>query len=1398
MARKRPDPAASPPPAGSSVLPAAQVDDTKPNAASFPIVGVGASAGGLEAFTQLLRAMPPDTGMGFVLVQHLAPTHASNLTEILSRTTRMPVMEVHEEQAVEPDHVYVIPPDRDMVIDKGTLHLLPRPSHGLHRPIDLFLQSLAQDQGHKAIGVILSGTATDGTLGLESIKAEGGITFAQDDTAQQGGMPRSAVAAGCVDFVLSPAGIAAEIARIARHPYVAPEVRPQESTSEPELGNVLRLVKNGTGVDFTHYKSNTLYRRITRRMALHQQEGLKEYVQFLRDNPPEVESLFQDILISVTSFFRNPELFEALKSNILPRLYRGRASTDPLRVWVLGCSTGEEAYSLAISFTEFAEASPQSPPVQIFATDLNGAAIDKARAGLYARTIAQDVSPERLQRFFSEVDGGYRVSKRIREMCVFARHNVLTDPPFSKIDLVSCRNLLIYLEPTLQQRVVPILHYALKPGGFAVLGAAETIASYREMLAVEDVPNKIYTKKAGSGPLTIDLARRSYPKTHADLPDRPGPPRAPVAPAPPDAHKEADRVLLARYAPPGVVVNADMDILSFRGDTAPYLTPAPGKASLNLLKMAREGLIAALRAAFQKARKEKTPVRKPGLNVRSKDGFRDVDLEVIPLKGGSDEEGPFLVLFHEAGRGGEPRTGAGEPKIDAPLATEATAESADLEVTRLVQELAATREYLQSTIERLEVANEELQSANEEVQSSNEELQSINEELETSKEEIQSSNEELATVNDELRNRNLELGRATNDLTNIFSSMQLAIVLVDRDLRVRRFTPLAEKLFSLIPADIGRSITDIKLGLDVPNLESDLTLVIGGAGGWERETLHKGHWFSLRLRPYRALEDQIDGAVIALVDVDALKRAEAFAASIVATVRQPLLVLGADLRVQQANQAFYRTFQVTPEQTEHRLLYDLGNGQWNIPDLRRLVEDILPRSTSLEDYVVDHEFEGIGRKTMLLNGRRLLQPEGIGPEILLAFEDVTESKRLQRALQQRVAELAQAEIRKDEFLAMLAHELRNPLAPLRNAAELLMTPHTGHADRERAHGMIERQIVNMTRLIDDLLDISRITQGKINLRKSLVDLNEILTSAVNSISHQVEARGQALALSLPSEPVYLQADRTRLEQVFANLLVNASKYTGSGGRLSITAGVEGGLKSESEEDTVVVRVADEGIGIAPEALPHVFNLFFQVDQGLDRPSGGLGIGLTLVRSMVELHGGHVEARSAGLGRGTEMIVRLPILKREPEESRQPVILGTSSDGSPKLASRRMLVVDDNVDAADSMALLLRLSGHEVVAAYDGPAALEVAETFEPEIVLIDIGLPVMDGYEVARRMRQHPALKAALLLAITGYGRAQDRREAAVAGFNHHLTKPVSLEELLGVLARNLSQAGDPVSGDTP
>jgi two-component system CheB/CheR fusion protein len=1204
----------------------------------FPIVAIGASAGGIEAITRLLEALPRDTGMAFVIVQHLSPAHESMLTEILGRTTAMPVSEAENDTPVAANHVYVIPPNRTLGFAGGMLKLTPRTeSRGQARPIDDFMRSLADAHSYRSIGVVLSGSATDGTMGLEEIKAAGGITFAQDSTAEQGSMPRSAIAAGVVDFVLPPDEIAHELARIAHHPYVAPIVAAtQLFEEEPAFQRVIDMLRQSTGVDFAKYKRNTLQRRITRRMVLHKLDGLRDYLRMLQARPEELEALYQDVLINVTSFFRNPEAYDTLKSRVFPKLTEERGRNDSIRVWSLGCSTGEEAYSIAIAYTEFCEASGRRVPLQVFATDVNAASIDKARAGVYPRTIAQEMSPDRLRRFFAESDGNYRISKSIRDLCVFARHNALSDPPFSRIDLVACRNFLIYLEPALQQRIIPLLHYALRPDGYLWLGGSETIGTYRDLFELADAKGKIYLRKPSKRvpELAVPLAVGRWGAAAAAAHPRAPAPREPTMP---DPLRDADRVLLARYAPPGVVVNDDLDVLQFRGDTGPFLSPAPGRATLNLLKMLREGLLVAVRGALHRARRERATVREEGLRVRSNGGWREVDVVVMPVQSGDVRDGTWLVLFEEPADRLQARARElmAEARASAERSPPARDESSQQEIARLKQELSATREYLQSVIEQQEAANEELQSANEEVQSANEELQSINEELETSKEEIQSANEELATVNDELQNRNHELSQTNNDLTNLLASVNVAIVMLGPDLRIRRFTQPAEKILNLIHADIGRPLSDIKLNFDVPDLEPLVLDVIENVTVREREVQDRnGRWYSLRVRPYRTFENKIEGAVVMLVDVDKLKRAES-------SLREsegrfelladsaPVLIWVNDLDgCRFVNRAFESFVGDNEEAIRKAGLAAYVHPEDRIP----FVETGAAAAHEKRDFEMRLRFrraDGAYKWMKVLSMPRFLDDGSLAGSVgcMLDITDMAEAEAALRELDRG----------RNEFLAVLAHELRNPLSGVRNAASLLVEPKPAALAQARA--IIERQTQHMVRLIDDLLDVSRITYGKIHLDMQPVDLVAAARPAIEATQADRDHAGQALETQLPQGPLLVRGDGVRLDQVLTNLLGNASKFTGGGGHIRLAIAREMG---PGETPLAVVRVGDDGAGIEPAMLTRIFDLFVQGERG-ERPRAGMGIGLSLARRLVELHDGTLEAKSDGPGKGSEFVVRLPLL-----------------------------------------------------------------------------------------------------------------------------------------------------------
>lgn len=959
----------------------------------FPVVGIGASAGGLEAFSQLLSYLPPKTGMAFVMIQHMPANEESRLSRILARATQMAVHEVKDGMKIAPNQVYVIPPNVSMTIVQGVLKLTPRPSNSrLFMSVDIFLLSLAEERGNKAIAVILSGGDSDGARGVEAIKAVGGITFAQcEATAQVNSMPNTAIATGQVDFVLPPEKIAAKLAEISHHPYINNSsatiaLMPTSSASQDALSIIFDLLRKATGVDFTLYKQTTLNRRIGRRMLLYKLDKLENYARYLQDNYTEVMALYQDILIHVTNFFRDPESFEALKTIVFPAIVKDKSPKTPIRIWVAGCATGEEAYSIAICLLEFLGDRVPPLPIQIYATDISEAAIEQARNAIYTPSQVANVSFERLNRFFVQVDDNYQISKHVRENCVFARQNLIGDPPFSRLDLISCRNVLIYLGTPIQKKILPVFHYGLKPTGFLMLGSSETIGDFHNLFTQCDIKNKIYAKKLSSNRLNVGIIPNSYSSTTIKPPTHVTEPIASDI----EIQQEADRIVMSQYAPAGIVIDTNMDILQFRGQTSSYLEPAPGKASLNLRRMAKQELRQELQTAIYQARQQNLPFKSGVIQIREGNRTRQITINVIPFQTSTQE--CYLVLFTET----SPLPVLSSATDDGITRSKRKTKETQ-EIARLQQELAMTREHLQSIIEEQQATNQDLRAANEEILSSNEELQSTNEELETAKEEIQATNEELNTINEELRHRTLEATKVSDDLQNLLSSINIPILMLGGDLQIRQFTPAVEGIFNLISTDIGRPLSDITHKLNVPNLEQQILEVIRTLNLKSLEIQDRdGHWYELRIRPYRTVDNKIDGVVLVLVDIENLKSsniqltaAKDYAEAIVQTMRTPLIVMNPDLQVIAANQCFYDTFEVSPVETEQQLIFELGNGQWNIGQLRSLLEEIITLNSQFQDFEVEHNFQHIGHKVMLLNARKMPTIRDT-QMILLAIEDITE------------------------------------------------------------------------------------------------------------------------------------------------------------------------------------------------------------------------------------------------------------------------------------------------------------------------------------------------------------------------------------------------------------------------
>ncbi len=1824
---------------------------------AFPVVGIGASAGGLDAIARTLAHLPTDLGLAYVVVQHLEPERETVLADLLRRRTAMPVHIIENGMRPGPDRVYVAPATTHVAIINGTFTL--RHPHAATHPVDAFFTALAGEYQNNAIGIVLSGTGTDGTEGLRAIRAEEGITMVQDASAAEEGMPRSAREAEVVDLVVRPEDIGRELADLVKQLYPGGQAR-IPSKYENELRRILNHLHIERGIDFTQYKEATIHRRIIRRMVLSRCRNLSEYSALLQGTPSEVDTLCHDMLINVTSFFRDPLFFKALDQQVFPALLKDRALNDPLRIWIAACAGGEEVVSVAITLLEHMGDRAPGIPVQIFATDLNENTIEKARLGIYKKNALQHLPPERIKKYFQYVDGHFQVIKAIRDMCVFARHDLLRDPPFSRVDLISCQNMLIYLESHAQERVVRAFHYALKPAGFLALGKSESASVAGDIFEQPDRTFNIYTKKHGGGE-RVKLDVRYKPTFSPPAMVEHGPVPVPRLNVMADLDRDTERLLLNRYVPASVLINKSLEILRFRGMMTPYLAPTTGRASLNLLRMVREELSFEVRGLLQRVRKEKAPVRKGGIPVRMDDLIRHIALEVVPI--GDMREPHYLVLFTE-----ETRTVAADPPSGR--GRKHRQDERERRIAQLEQELAQAREQMRLTAEETENARQELQAANEEVVSSNEELQSINEELETSKEELQSINEEFATINEELQVRNEALLQSEERYRKLIDLMPVAVYTCDTSGQVRLFNPAAVQLWGRPPATgatrwcgaagartpeghpvppeecpVARAVEEERVMADVEvvlvrhdgehrsvlahasplyddhgrvngaigvlmditerkdNMQRlELATKVGNLGIWDWDiradtitwtdavyTIHgveKGA-FEPTMEGYRELihpddRERVQKAIRETLERDAPYMIEFRTvdrgggvnwvytnAVVVRDAGRPVRMMGGTMNITARKQAesllreseerfkaIYQraSFGIVLTDTDGRMvdvnpayaamlgrerteligrtsvelgiIMDPGVRQRAIDtilghgsardiemELRRsdgssfwarsnanivtmgaqrfilsIIEDITLRRQAAEakrnlaavvessdDAILTRDLDGvitswnksaerifghtareiIGQRTHVLyppgsaeEEERLLKhvrrgvrvdhyetvrlrkdgtpvqvaitlsplrnDEGVIVGASKVIRDITETKHVREAIRaseqrfhlladnvvqlvwmaeadgtgvwfnrrwheftgltdeqlridarslhhpdhyervttalhasaeraepwedrfplkakdgtwhwfmatampvrdaqgtvvrwfgtltditreheaqeiiqrseerfrmladnmsqmayvadaqgtviwlnrrwidytgldvadmdnggwdrvvapehrqvmrrtfaearqhgttweqvfrlrsvtgeyrwflsrsvpitddqgrverwfgtntditaQKQAEeaLEETALHKDHFLATLAHELRNPLAPLRSGLQLMELDPDDPVTMESIRAMMVRQLDHLVRLVDDLMDLSRISRGKIQLVSEQVDLATVLATAIESSRPLIDRKGHDLNITATTGPVMVQGDPARLTQVVANLLNNAAKYTPDGGRIEVAL--------DRLDGQARITVKDNGIGIDPEALPHVFDMFAQVSSTRqDGHDGGLGIGLHIVQRIMHLHGGRIEGRSQGHGKGSEFTMSLPLAATPepvPHSAPAPVPQGTTPC--------RVLVVDDNQDAAFSMSILLRKMGHTVEVAHDGLQAVERVRSFRPQVVLMDIGMPNMNGYEACTAIRATEEGRGIRIIALSGWGQEEDRRKSAEAGFDQHVVKPIDRSILMRLM----------------
>ncbi len=1093
----------------------------------FPVVGIGASAGGLEAFKRLIKAIPEDSGMAFILVQHLEPTHESLLTEILQKVTRIPVQEVINNIRVEPNQIYIIPSNRLLTANDGVLQLSPRPAKNeKNMPIDVFFSSLAEvHQGH-AIGVVLSGTATDGTLGLKAIKDHGGITFAQEQqSAAFDGMPQSAIDADVVDFILTPEEIPLQLVALNQtfKTGLPAEKENAQQVKEDAFRQLLALLRVRKGADFTYYKQTTIRRRIIRRMGLNKMDNVSDYLSYVKDNVSEQDILYQDLLIPVTAFFRDPTTYETLINKVFPQLLEGRNEMNPLRIWIAGCSTGEEPYSIAICLHEYLKDIITDIKIQIFATDISEKSIAKARSGIYTKRDVASLSSDRLQKYFTKINGSFQINKLIRDMCVFACHNFLKDPPFAKMDFISCRNVLIYMEPFLQKRAITTFHYALKENGYLLLGKSETTSPAGDLFTVFAKNDKLYTRKPIPGKfLHLVAERRENTKDKSSSPEKEY--------RRDDFQKSADDILLSRYTPPGVVVNEQLDIVQFRGATGAWLESPPGKPSLNVLKMARDGLSFELRSALHKAKSTKSPLVKENIPIQFMGKRQLVTIEVIPLL--NTAELHFLVLFKDSTHPAA-LEGSTQKNIPASGTLQQSLESSHIE--RLENELTQVREDMRSITEDQEAVNEELQSANEELLSGSEELQSLNEELETSKEELQSTNEELTTLNQELFDRNEQL-----NLSRIYAE------------------------------------------------------------------------------------------------------------SIVATIREPLIILDKYMQVKTANRAYYSKFKTTEEVTEGKIFFTLENGQWNIPDLRTMLENILSEEGKISGFEIKQTFNALGERNLLLNASRIFRKDHSNELILLAIEDITEAKKLETelklfahelerqvtertlSLKEANASLKHSNENLEQFATIASHDLQEPLRKIRTFANLVNQRYSNGITPE-AKELLKKISVSaerMSTLIMDVLNFSKVLDS--DSRFEQTDLNVILNKVIDDFDLLITQKNAVV--SHDQLPV-IQAIPLQMNQLFYNLLSNALKFTkpGLSPEITITAGLlpPEELKKHptltGKSPYYEIIFADNGIGFNKEFSEQIFLIFQRLNE--HERFEGTGIGLALCKKIVINHKGEIYAEA---------------------------------------------------------------------------------------------------------------------------------------------------------------------------